>query len=445
MVYDWRVTSHEPWPRPKNAAAIADRSAAAPEPKRGTVAFWATVGFTFIALTAPQYAFPALGTLRIALVTAAVALMACVGDRLVHREPLTVLTREMGLAGALAGWAILTVPLSYWPGGSVSFLLGLYFKSLALFWLLANTVNTPARLHRLVWAVTLMAVPICGAAVTNFLSAHFLPGLTQGSNRIAGYDAPLTANPNDLALTVNLLIPLGVALFLTVRRSTLRTLLGTVILLDVVAVILTFSRGGFVTLAAITAIYVWKWRGRAERRWAWGAIVLALACLPLLPSGYVDRLSTITDMESDATGSSRLRWIELVSGVRFVAGHPIVGTGIGMNALALRSETNWRTIHNAYLQYAVELGLPGLMLFLLLLVGCIRSVVLVQRRSAQVPALRGLFHIAEGVQISLLAFAVAALFHPVAYHLYFYYMAGLAVAARCVWIPHEGAPDSVTA
>lgn len=441
MIHAWQVNpgAGGSWLQPAGADAFPERSAAArPEPRRGTIAFRATVVFTFIALTAPQYAFPVLGTLRIALVTAAVAVMACLGDRLVHREPLTVLTREMAIAGGLAAWAILTLPFSYWPGGSVSFLLDLYFKSLALFWLVGNTVNTPQRLRRLVWAISLMAIPIAGTAVSHFLSAEF-----HALNRIEGYDAPLTANPNDLALMLNLIIPLSVALFLAARPSALRMLLGTVILLDVVAVILTFSRGGFVTLATIMTMYVWKLRGRAERRWAWIAVVLALLSVPVLPSGYVDRLVTITDVDADVTGSSQLRWIEVTSGVNFVANSPILGAGIGMNTLALHSETNWRTIHNAYLEYAVELGLPGVTLFLLLTVTCIRSVVWVQRQAAGVPALRDLFHIAEGIQISLLAFSVAALFHPVGYHLYFYYMAGLAVAAKCVWAARENQAHSI--
>ena len=37
---------------------------------------------------------------------------------------------------------------------------------------------------------------------------------------------------------------------------------------------------------------------------------------------------------------------------------------------------------------------------------------------------------AEGIKVSLTVFAIAAVFHPVAYQFYFYYMAGLALAAR---------------
>jgi hypothetical protein len=36
------------------------------------------------------------------------------------------------------------------------------------------------------------------------------------------------------------------------------------------------------------------------------------------------------------------------------------------------------------------------------------------------------------LEISLVAFAVAAMFHPVGYHFYFYILAGLAVALRSI-------------
>ena len=48
------------------------------------------------------------------------------------------------------------------------------------------------------------------------------------------------------------------------------------------------------------------------------------------------------------------------------------------------------------------------------------------------PELRDLFLLSEAVQVSLIAFAVSGFFYPVAYHFYFYYMGGLALAARSV-------------
>src|SRR5207249_6420945 len=114
----------------------------------------------------------------------------------------------------------------------------------------------------------------------------------------------------------------------------------------------------------------------------------------------------------------------------YVSRHPLVGSGVGTNTLALNLERGplWKEVHNAYLECAVELGLPGLVLFLLLMRSCFRRVATVRRASAGHPDLREPFLLAEGIEMSLAAFALAALFHPAAYHLYFYYIAGLAVA-----------------
>ena len=389
--------------------------------------------FTVILLTAPQMLFPVLAPFRIALLTALVAVAAHLLHRFARRQPAVMLTREIWVAAGLLGWAIVTVPLSEWPGGSLSFLLEMYLKTLAIFWLLSNTVNSRTRLRRIVWGLSLAGVPVGTTAVHHFLSDAFLPGVQV--NRIVGYNAPLTENPNDLALMLNLILPLTVALVPLTRRPLARALLLVIVILDVTGVIVTFSRSGFLTLATTFFVFLWKLRRPTQRGWAWAALVLALACLPLLPSGYSERLSTITDVQSDPTGSAQARWDDTVAAVRFVMRNPIVGAGVGMNTLALNEERGpaWKAVHNVYLEYAVDLGIPGLIMFLLLMVCCIRSTRFVQRRSAEVPALRELFYLAEGIQVSLIAFAVAALFHPAAYHFYFYYIAGLAVALKAVY------------
>jgi hypothetical protein len=57
----------------------------------------------------------------------------------------------------------------------------------------------------------------------------------------------------------------------------------------------------------------------------------------------------------------------------------------------------------------------------------------VEKRAAGNPEHRDLALLAAGVQVSLVAFAVAALFHPIAYQFYFFSIAGLAVALRNTW------------
>jgi O-antigen ligase len=405
-------------------------------PPGSAVPFWGLMSFTFILLLAPQTFIPELAALRIALVAAAATMASHLLDCFIRRQPFLVLTTEMSIAGCLVGWALLTAPLSYWPGGSVFFLLDFYLKTLAIFWLLGSVVNSTMRLRRVAWGLSLMGVPLAATAVNHFYSGAFM----EGARRIVGYNAPLTGNPNDLALMLNLILPLAVALFLIHRRPLARAILLPIVVLDIVAVVMTFSRAGFVTLATILATYLGRLLRRPQRGLALVALLLLLTSIALVPPGYLDRLQTITDIEADSTGSAQARWNDTFAAIRWVLAHPILGSGIGTNAVALNEERGpyWTVIHNVYLQFAVELGLPGLILFLLLLVRSIKNATFVQRRSAPEPSLRTVFHLAEGVQTGLIAFAVAGLFSPVAYHFYFYYLAGLAVAVKAAYHAEAG-------
>jgi len=271
-------------------------------------------------------------------------------------------------------------------------------------------------------------VPISSCALVNYVSGTYVAG----SDLIVGYDSALTSNPNDLALTLNLIIPLILDLLWITRRPVPRAILLAVLGLDIAGVILSFSRGGFITLVVILAVT--SKRILRSRRRAWGIALLTVffLCLPLLPGSYWHRISTITDIESDETGSAQARRENTLGAIRFVLTHPIVGAGLGSNILALNEEigSTWRDVHNVYLQYAVDLGLPGLGLFLALFSTCFaaasaaRSPVGRRRRAGDVT------QFAQATRLSLIAFGVAGFFHPVAYQFYFYFLAGLASAFR---------------
>jgi putative inorganic carbon (hco3(-)) transporter len=301
-----------------------------------------------------------------------------------------------------------------------------YLKTVAIFWLLSEVVRSPERLRQAAWSLTWMAVGLGLFVVYNYAT-----GATFGAvhERVMGNEGALTKNPNDLALMINLITPLTVALFLGERRALKRHLLAAAIGMEMGTVVLTYSRGGAVTLGVIVLLYLWKLRRRPERPWLIGLIVAAVLALPLVPSSYFDRLGTITDVDSDPTGSSQERWSDMVTAAKTILANPVIGAGIGMNTVAMREARGggWAPVHNVYLEHALDLGLPGLALFGYLLAACIKAAVSAQRWSER----RGRADvrlIAEALQVSLLAYATAAMFHPVSYHPYFYYMAGLAVA-----------------
>jgi putative inorganic carbon (hco3(-)) transporter len=415
------------WWRPVAAARSADTGGV--PVKDSAVPFALLVVFTFILLLSPQTLLPWLAPLRIALLTGGLAVAAHCWTRFAARQPLMRFTREIWLAAALLGWAVVTIPLSQWVGGSVQVLLDLYLKAVLIFWLLSNTVTTVGRFRAVAWGLSLMAAPLAATGVKHFLAHEDLWG------RIVGYEAPLTGNPNDLALMLNLILPLTVALFLVSRRPAVRAFLTGLIMLDVSGIVVTFSRAGFITLATSLVLYLRTLHRGHERKWVVVALMLAVAAVPLLPSGYLERIGTVTNINADPTGSAQQRRTDNLAALAFALTHPVVGAGLGMNSLALNAlrGPTWKPVHNVYLEYAADLGWPGFVLFLLLLLTCIRTAARVRRRCADISALRELSALAEAIRITLVAFAVAALFYPVAYNFYFYYFAALAVATGTVY------------
>lgn len=421
-----------PWWRPEPASATENLhpvGAEAAVSSETSGPFVALLIFTFVMLISPQSFFPALGKLRPAWLAAAAAVGLLIFDRVPKGKPLLAPGRETLAVVGLLGWAVVTLPFSYWPGGSFATIVEMYSKTLVIFWLLGLTVNSVQRLSTVAWALSLMAVPLAYVGVSNYMSGNFMAG---GVGRIAGYEGALTQNPNDLALMLNLITPLAIGLLAIHRKPLAKSVLLTVVALNTAAVIYTRSRSGFLTIAALWLFYGWKLSRRRRAGWPIAVLIVALLCVPLLPTGYLSRIGTITNIEEDESGSAQGRWEAMKAGAGYIMEHPVVGSGIGMNGLALNDliGASWHNVHNVYLEYGMDLGLPGLFLYLVLTVSAFRSTILVCRRTAGVPGLQTLFHLSEGLQGSLCAFVVGAFFAPVAYNFYFYYIAGLTIGAR---------------
>jgi O-antigen ligase len=415
-------------PVPLGVPIAADAGSAVP--------FWALIVLTVVMLLAPQEFIPVLAPLRIALLSALFAASTYAFDRWTRGEALLTLGPEMRWCLALVAWAVFTIPFSIWPGGSLQVLLDLYIKSVIVFWLLGSIVRSTGRLRQIAWTLSLIAIPLAVTGVMHFVMGEFSKTATY-EGRILGWDAGLVKNPNDLALVLNLILPLTVALMMTERAGRARLALIAIVVCEAAGVVVTFSRSGFITLAVIGTLLAWRLGRRRGSRWVWAALTAAVLALPALPAAYLERLSTIADKNADPTGSAQTRWTDQALAAEYVLEHPLIGAGMGNDVLAMNAirGATWKQVHNLYLEYGVDLGLPGLAIFLLLLWSCLKAVSDVRRRCADAGAagVNVLFALAEGVWISLMAFATAAFFHPISYHVYFYYFAGLAVAVKATY------------
>jgi probable O-glycosylation ligase (exosortase A-associated) len=416
------------WNVPGGSVDSATAGVAPRAPSASRVAFVGLILLAFVAIVAPQRAFPLLAVARPALLVATLAIAAAIAARAGTDLPVFAVNRGVILAGGLLAWAVITIPLSLWPGGSWDVVTDSFAKAVASFWLVVAIVDSRARLRQLIGWLSVFSVVPAMVTVSHYAAGHFASG------RVVTYEGALTQNPNDLALLLTVMLPLTSALALTARTWWHRAAFVAIAGAQVVTAILTFSRGGFLALVALLAILC----ARALTRQRLGAAVLAVAAVVvgalLVPGRYVDHVGTITNIDADETGSAQERWNDLRVAARLVLTSPFIGTGIGTDILALNDArgARWINIHNVYLRYGVELGLTGLALFLALMILCLRTVRRVQSCAGPSPASQQLASLAEGIEASLVAFAVGGFFSSLSYHFPFYIVAGLAMAAGAI-------------
>jgi O-antigen ligase len=412
------------WRREPAAPEAAPAARSGQEPKGGVTAFWALVAFTAVLMLVPQQYFPFLNVIRINLLIGTLAIGAHV-----FAPPVSTLLRvptELKLAIALLACAAISIPSSYWRSASVDAFSD-FLRVVAVFWLLGQDVCSQRRLRTIFWTLTLVCVPVAVAAVNNYRL-----GINDGvGDRILGYSNNLASNPNDLALTLNLFLPFAAVLALTARRRMARLAAWAVMAISIAAVFVTFSRGGFLTLAIEAALFVQLMTRRKGAKVLVLAVVVGALAVAVMPAGYGARMGTIVDIDADQTGSAQMRWSDTVAAAEFMVSHPILGAGLGQGHLALNELRGalWTSVHNAYLNYGVDLGLPALLLYLAMVVTSFLSARRIERLPASaIPT--ELRWMASGVRISLAGFIVAAFFHPVGYDFYFFYLAGIAVALK---------------
>lgn len=155
---------------------------------------------------------------------------------------------------------------------------------------------------------------------------------------------------------------IALSVFLYQKQFTTKAILGVMFLVLVYALILTYSRSGYLALAiGLLAIGVWKFR----------RILLAMLVLGLLLGAIFPRsLDRITDgFNFDATAQKRI--VSWQHGISVLARYPLLGTGYNLIApiqdeMGLVGEfdiNNRAGFENSLLTVLVAMGIPGLLVF----------------------------------------------------------------------------------
>ena len=229
------------------------------------VAFAALWLFTLLLYVRPNDVLPGVfGEFPLVKIVAIFAMLAYCLGRGVRGEPLTIWTIELWMMLLICGLGVLFMPLAAAPGDSWQILTAVYLKVVCIFFLLVNLLDTRARLRSLIKLVVVWGAVLALDAIHSFRSGQF----TNDEHRIQGLVSGIFGNPNDLAIALDLLMPLAAALALNSRGGK-RLFYAACAVVMGMGVVATFSRGGFLGLLAAAGVLLWK-IGRGKRaRWRW--------------------------------------------------------------------------------------------------------------------------------------------------------------------------------
>lgn len=254
------------------------------------------------------------------------------------------------------------------------------------------------------------------------------------------------ADPNFYALFLVPLAPLALDRFNSERRKRLRVLALAAFGVVCLSVVFTYSRGGFLALAATTAVMMVR-RPPKLRVLVFVAIV-AVPVLSLVPGRYSARLGTIPDVlrfrSSDPHGirdsGMRGRVSEMMVAALMFREHPLLGVGVNnfpylyqeyARRIGPDSRLEYREPHSRYLEVAAEMGLAGIVAYGALLVALFLAMRAGEAGLKASGDLDGAGMV-RAFEVGLAGFLIGSLFLHGAFPRFFWVLAGIALATRRV-------------
>jgi O-antigen ligase len=253
-----------------------------------------------------------------------------------------------------------------------------------LFFFLAGQLlaaGSPRILRAFGLAVVVYAFSLALFAILQFFSSNGLIFWTVAAPG-AGIFGPYV-NRNHYAGLMEMLIPLAAGYVLSRPRDLpMRSLLGFALSVLIASLLLTGSRGGFISLLAevliLGAIFLWRAPVHGRRRLAavggLGLTAAALLFFWMEPGQISRRLETVASIPYSPGVTFGDRLVVARDSLRIFGDHPFLGTGLGSFELAfppyqsVPTDRTWEHAHNDYAEALAETGLAGGLLVVVALV-----------------------------------------------------------------------------
>jgi probable O-glycosylation ligase (exosortase A-associated) len=292
-------------------------------------------------------------------------------------------------------------------------------------------INTPEK-YRYLLLVIGLSVGLIG------LKGGIWAIVTGGQHRVYGPAASFMADNNDFALALNMALPMLFYLAKDENRPWLKLALKISFVFGLIAVIFTYSRGGFLTMGLVVCLLLFKAKYKS----------LAIVCVAIgfliatwiVPQKWSTRMETIETYEQD--NSARGRIIAWKMAWNLALDRPLTGGGFNtfIQPVYARYSTDdpgsARDVHSIYFEMLGEQGFIGFGLFLLIILSCLTTIVSLKRQVKRTSNLHWALHYPDMLQVSIAAYLVGGTFLGRAYFDMFYHLvASIAILQRLALDP----------
>ncbi len=277
-----------------------------------------------------------------------------------------------------------------------------------LYYLVINNIQSSGQVRRLIGTVLISAAVVAAYGFYQYIHGidisafEWVDGEQFPDLKVRVFST--LKNPNLLAAFLVVIMALATGLGLNNRHSREKMVYFGLVLAMGVCLALTYSRGAWISVLAVIAVF----GVLNSRKVFW---LLALLPVMIVLVGHEVFLERLLSIMNPTDTSSTLRLALWESTVAMIADNPWLGIGWGAYWLVypeydffvLDAGTKIFHAHNMYLHIAAEIGIPGLIAFLVILVGhAYKAFRLVQKAAERWT--RGLM---LGVFAALLAIAVS--------------------------------------
>jgi len=277
----------------------------------------------------------------------------------------------LGLGGFLFLLALLlSMGFTFVPTDSLRILL-FFLASFSLCYVIAADFRDPARLRMLlaVLYAALLLISLYAIAQNVFDLVEVNSSYTDLANNegVPGRVYSTLSNPINLSEFILLFMPLAAAFAGGAKKTWLQVLLALGLVFPALALVLTFSRGGWIAIVLAAVVFTFC----CNKRLIPALVLLGILAIPFLPESVMTRLSTI----GSTTDSSTMHRLDIWKGVLHLLWDDtrfLTGIGLGPETFSriypfysvgtAKSGAYHSQLH--YLELVLETGLLGLLAFL---------------------------------------------------------------------------------